>query len=94
MTVTAPNGGENGVRGTAYTITWTSADGPGAYVKIELLKAGVVVGVISSSTANDGSFTWTISSTRTAGTDYAIRITSTSNSAITDSSDNNFAITS
>jgi len=94
ITVTAPNGGQNWVRGTAHTITWTSTGSPGANVKIELLKAGVLNTVISSSTANDGSYSWTISSTQTLGTDYKIRITSTSITSITDSSDNNFAITS
>jgi hypothetical protein len=93
LTVASPNGGQNWVRGTAHTITWTSTGSPGANVKIELLKAGVSVGVVSSSTANDGSYGWTISSTQTLGTDYKIRITSTSITSITDSSNNNFAIT-
>jgi 5-hydroxyisourate hydrolase-like protein (transthyretin family) len=93
ITVTTPDGGQNWLRGTVHTITWTSTGSPGANVKIELLKAGVVVGVVSSSTANDGSYSWTISSTQTVGTDYKIRITSTSITSITDSSNNNFAIT-
>ena len=92
LTVTAPNGGQSWVRGTAHTITWTSSGSPGANVKIELLKGGVLNRVISSSTANDGSYGWTISSTQTLGTDYKIRITSTSITSITDSSDSNFAI--
>jgi hypothetical protein len=48
--------------------------------------------VISSCTANDGSYTWTISSTQALGTDYKIRVTSTSYSSIRDSSNSNFAI--
>jgi len=91
--VTTPNGGQNWARGSVHTITWTSTGSPGAYVKIELLKGGVLNRVISSSTANDGSTSWTISSTQTLGTDYKIRITSTSITSITDSSDNNFAVT-
>jgi hypothetical protein len=51
LTVTSPNGGESWVRGTTHTLTWTSTGSPGAYVMIELLKAGVVNRVISSSTA-------------------------------------------
>ena len=93
LTVTSPNGGESWIRGTAHTITWTSNDSPGSYVKIELLKAGVVTRVISSSAANTGSYSWTISSFQAAGSDYTIRITSTSNTAITDTSNANFAIT-
>jgi peptidoglycan/xylan/chitin deacetylase (PgdA/CDA1 family) len=92
ITVTAPNGGQSWVRGTVHSITWASTGSPGANVKIELLKGGVLNMVISSSTANDGSYSWTISSTQMVGSDYKIRITSTSITAITDSSDSNFAI--
>ncbi len=62
-------------------------------MKIELLKAGVVNRVITTSTANDGNYDWTIPSTQTLGTDYKIRITSTTYPEITDSSNANFAIT-
>jgi hypothetical protein len=92
LTVTSPDGGQSWVRGTTHTITWTSTGSPGAYVKIELLKGGIVNRIIASSTANDGSYSWTISSTQTVGTDYKIRITSTSYSSIMDSSNSNFAI--
>jgi peptidoglycan/xylan/chitin deacetylase (PgdA/CDA1 family) len=92
ITVTTPNGGQSWVRGTVHTITWTSIGSPGAYVKIELLKGGVLNRVISSSTVNDGSYSWAIISTQALGIDYKIRITSTSITSITDSSNNNFAI--
>ena len=92
ITVTAPNGGQSWVRGTVQSITWTSSGSPGANVKIELLKGGVLNRVISSNTTNDGSYSWTILSTQTLGTDYKIRITSTSITTIKDSSNNNFAI--
>jgi len=39
-------------------ITWSSVGSPGAYVKIELLKAGVLNRVIVANTANDGSYSW------------------------------------
>jgi len=93
LTVTSPNGGESWARSSVHSITWKSVGSPGAYIKIELLKGGVLSSVISSSTENDGSFSWTISSTQTVGTDYKIRITSTSITPITDSSNSNFAIT-
>jgi len=92
LTVTSPNGGQKWIRGTTHQLTWSSSGSPVAYVKIELMKGGVLNKVIVSSTANDGSYSWTISSTQTLGTDYKIRVTSTSNSAITDSSNSNFAI--
>ena len=92
ITVISPNGGESWARGTAYTLTWISTGSPGADVKIELLKGNTVNLAISSSTENDGSFSWTIPPTQTLGADYRIRITSTTDVAITDSSDANFAI--
>jgi len=92
LTVTSPNGGEGWVGGTTHTLTWASTGSPGAYVKIELLKAGVVKKVISSKAANTGSYSWVIPSTQALGADYKIRITSTTNKAITDSSDAYFAI--
>ncbi len=94
ITVTAPDGGDSWIRGTTPAITWTSSGSVGSYVKIELLKAGVLSQTIATSTPNDGSFTgWTIPSTSATGTDYRVRITSTTNAAIMDSSNNYFAIT-
>ncbi len=97
ITVTLPNGGESWRRSTYQTIRWTYTGSPGAYVKIELLKNGVVNRVITSRTSigsgGSGSYRWLISYYQTAGTDYQVRITSTSNVAITDTSDANFSIT-
>ncbi len=94
ITVTDPNGGETWIRGSTPTISWTSSGSVGSYVKIELLKAGVVSQTISSSTPNDGSYgSWTVPTTLATGTDYRIRITSTTNSAITDTSNNYLSIT-
>jgi len=95
ITVTSPNGGESLIRGTTPKITWTSSGSAGSYVKIELLKAGVVSKTISTSSPNDGTYSsWTIPSTLATGTDYRIRITSTTNAAITDTSNNYFTIRS
>jgi len=94
ITVTAPNGGESWVPGSNHAITWTSSGDVGSYLKIEVLKAGAVVQTLSASTPNDGSFSWTISTGLATGTDYRIRITSTTNTAITDTSNNNLTLTS
>ena len=94
ITVTAPNGAESWVQGSSHAITWTSTGDVGSNVKIEVLKAGSVVQTLSSSDLNDGTYTWTISTALEAGADYQIRITSTTNAAVTDSSNANFAITS
>lgn len=92
ITTVSPNGGENWVRNTTKTITWSSSGNPGTSVKIELLRTGVLNRIISSSTPNDGSYNWLVPIIQTIGTDYKIRIASTSNSIYKDISDNNFRI--
>jgi hypothetical protein len=76
--------------GSSYTISWTGFIG--SYVKIELFKGSSLYYTFTSSTANDGSEVVTVPSTAAIGADYYIRITSTSNTAIYDNSDNYFAI--
>jgi uncharacterized repeat protein (TIGR02543 family) len=96
ITVTVPNGGEIWQAGTAQILRWTYTGSPGATVKIELLKAGVLNRTISAGTAigsaGNGSFNWLIPSFQTLGNDYRIRVTSTSNAALTDTSDADFRI--
>jgi C1A family cysteine protease len=96
ITVVNPNGGQTWKRGSNQTISWTYTGNPGAYVKIELLKSSSVVSTISSNakigSAGQGNYRWRVPSTQTAGNDYTIRITSTSNSALADYSNNPFAI--
>jgi outer membrane protein assembly factor BamB len=94
ITVTSPNGGESWQPGTSHSITWTSSGNVGSYVKIELYKGGSFNRTITSSTTNDDSYTWTVPSTQTTGTDYKIEITSTTNSSYYDDSDSYFSITS
>lgn len=90
--VKSPNGGESWANGTTKTITWTKVGQPGANVKIELYKAGVLNSVISSLTPNDGVYSWYIPAFQPIGTDYKIKITSTSDSKYNDWSNNNFRI--
>ncbi len=96
ITVVTPNGGESWKAGTRHTISWTYA-GVSGDVKIELIKGGILSRVISNSTAigtgGNGSFSWVIPSGQTAGTNYRIRVTSLSEPACTDTSNNNFTIT-
>jgi 5-hydroxyisourate hydrolase-like protein (transthyretin family) len=97
VAVTSPNGGESWLGGTVHELTWTSTGSPAASVKVELLKAGVLKATISSSTPNDGSFTWTIPATQALGSDYSVRVTRTTapsgSPASTDSSNSYFSIT-
>ena len=96
ITVTAPNGGENWGSGSKQTISWSYAGNPGSYVKIELLKGGSVNSTITSGysigTNGTGSYSWTLPTISTLGNDYQIRVTSTANSAYTDTSDDYFTI--
>jgi hypothetical protein len=89
----SPNGGENWVHGTTQTIRWTYTGGPGAYLKIELLKGGTLNRTITSfALTTRGSFSWRIPATQVVGADYSIRITSRTNSSWTDTSDLDFTI--
>jgi C1A family cysteine protease/transcriptional regulator CtsR len=96
ITVTSPNGGEAWAAGSTQTIRWTYTGNPGAYVKIELFKGGGLSRTIISSrtigTGGSGSYSWAIPSTQASGTDYRVKITSTTNAAYTDTSNADFTI--
>jgi hypothetical protein len=96
ITVTVPNGGESWSPGSTNTIQWIYSGNPGSNVKIELLKSGAVVRTIANNTSigssGSGSYSWKVQNNQTAGTDYTIRITSTSNGNYTDTSNANFSI--
>jgi hypothetical protein len=83
-------------RGTVHTITWTYAGNAGASVKIELLKGGVLNNVIANAapigSGGSGSYAWSIPNKQATGSDYKIRITSTTYSSNTDMSDGAFTI--
>jgi len=90
ITVTSPNGGETWFVGDSRNITWTS-ENAGANVKIEISRdGGSTWSTITSSTPNDGSYAWTV--TTPASTACRIRITSTSYPAVSDTSNANFTI--
>jgi hypothetical protein len=85
VTLTSPNGGENWAPGTTQTIQWTFTGGPGTYLKIELLKSGILNRTITSfALTTRGSYSWKIPATQAPGADYSIRITSRTNPSWTD----------
>ena len=90
ITVSSPNGGENWYWGEPHNILWSS--GAGGTVDISLNRNFPSGGwePVVSATPNDGSAPWTVSSPATASA--RIRIVSTSNPAIRDSSNANFGI--
>jgi hypothetical protein len=96
ITITSPNGGENWALGRSHNITWVYGGNVSSWVKIELLKSGILVKTIApflpKGASGNGFYSWTIPATQAAGTDYRIKVTSTSNSNISDTSDTSFSI--
>jgi hypothetical protein len=91
LMVSSPNGGESWQRGTSHYITWDSAAVSGN-VSLELYKGGSYDRTITSSTSNDGSYLWSIPPTLATGSNYKVKITSTSDSSVYDYSNNYFTI--
>jgi uncharacterized membrane protein len=73
INVTSPYSGQTWYQGQTYTITWDSYD-VGDAVKIELYKSGSYYSTITSSTSNDGYYSWTVPSNTPVGSAYYIRI--------------------
>ena len=98
ITVISPNGGESWKRGTTQTISWDYKGGVGSTVKIVLLKAGIAVGTITTSTSignnGKGSYNWLISTTDMTGGDFNVLVQSINQPAIKDMSNRYFKIRS
>ncbi|MFI5168196.1 MAG: right-handed parallel beta-helix repeat-containing protein [Thermoanaerobaculales bacterium] len=85
ITLLSPNGGESWMVGSSHTITWTSL-GTIANVKIEYsTNSGASYTTVIGSTANDGSYTWTVPNTPSAS--CLVRVSDASNAAVNDVSD-------
>jgi hypothetical protein len=91
ITVSVPNGGETWYVGEANNITWTSAN-ISENVKIELNRSypGATWETIVASTANSGSYSWTVNSPVTSTA--RVRITGTVQTTVGDTSNANFSI--
>jgi hypothetical protein len=90
ITVTSPNGGESWAAGSFHQILFD--ENLTGNVKIELYKGGVYDSDINASTSSDGSTNWTIPAGQTPGSDYKVKITSLSDTTISDFSDADFTI--
>ncbi|HEB35182.1 MAG TPA: PEGA domain-containing protein [Candidatus Aminicenantes bacterium] len=87
ITVTEPTSSTSWTQGNPANITWTST-GSITNVKIDLYKGITLQETIISSTANDGTYTWAqVNSTLADGTDYKVRVSSTTDSGVYDESD-------
>jgi hypothetical protein len=93
----SPNGNECYVPGSNMQIKWNYQQLDNRYVKIELLKNGVVTQVIKPSwsigSAGKGMTNYYLPPNVTLGTDYRIRVSTINQSPqVTDLSDSNFSI--
>jgi len=92
ITVLKPNGGEAYTIGQIYPVYWDWT-GSFANVKIEYsTDGGTTWGIVIASTANDGSYNWTIPNT--SANSCRIKITNTADPNCYDISDANFTILS
>ena len=90
LEVTAPNGGEVWVVNSTHNITWTSSDFTGD-VKIEYsVDNGTNWVTVTSSTTNDGSYSWTIPNAPSQT--CLVRVSDASDGIPSDVSDGNFEI--
>lgn len=92
IVVHSPNGGETWYHRYAYTIKWASTEDVGPNVKVELYKGASPLYTISASTDNYGYYNWFVSPWLEPGTDYRIKITSTSYPTVYGYSDGYFTI--
>ena len=97
ITVSVPNGGEPWAAGTTQTIRWTYTGSPGtvrkdrAYTRTEVLNR-TISSYARIGSGGNGSYNWAIPSNQAGGSDYRIKIRSTTNSAYSDMSDGTFTI--
>ncbi len=87
INVTSPSIGTSWQAGTTHSISWTFTAYPGSYVNIALRKPGVSDTTIVNSTSISSPYSWAIPASLTPGGDYQVVVTSTSDPAITDTSD-------
>jgi hypothetical protein len=88
--VTSPNGGEAWALGQTNFIQWN--DNVSENVAIDLYKGGTLITHLTSSAANIGAYGWTISATNVPGTNYSIRVSSSTNAAVYGASAASFSI--
>ncbi len=92
ITVTSPNGGERIIKGTTYIIKWNSQNVSGVYIKLrkgtDTYRDGYE-GAVRETDATyfngEDSYNWTVPSTLPDGSDYSIRVVSSTGMVLDDS---------
>jgi PKD repeat protein len=96
ITVTSPSGGESWTRNTSHVVTWSYTGTPGSFVKVVLLKSGIVAATIRSNVTigsdGVGSTTWPLSVSGATGSDLKVRVQSI-NQPLINGTSNTFTIT-
>jgi len=82
VSVNFPNGGEVLQRGLKYFIRWS--DNIAENVNIDLYKGGVFSKGIATNITSIGAFQWQIGFDIAPGSDYTIKVSSATNSALSD----------
>ncbi|MGH7967674.1 MAG: Ser-Thr-rich GPI-anchored membrane family protein, partial [Limisphaerales bacterium] len=90
LSVTMPNGGEALRRGLPYFVRWS--DDLAENVSLDLYKGGAFVRNIVASTPSTGAYKWSIPASLTPGSDYSVRITSTTNNTMVADSASTFSV--
>jgi hypothetical protein len=82
--ITNPRSGSIWYKGNTYTITWTATGSMNVKVKIRLYQGDTKILGITDSTANNGSYAWTIPTSLVPG-NYYIRVKTIDNKVFDDS---------
>jgi hypothetical protein len=90
ITLTFPGGGEVLQRGVPYFIRWK--DNLAESVNIELYKNGALVTTLATNVPSNGAYQWQPGLSVVPGSDYAIKISSSTNSTLSYVSDSPFSI--
>ena len=90
VALTSPNGGESWIAGSSHPITWISADITNVKLDYSTNGGSSWTTITGSTAASTNSYSWTIPSS--ASTNCIVRISDTSNSALTDRSNAAFTI--
>src|SRR5665213_1675755 len=80
LSLTSPNGGEFWRRGLKYFVQWQG--NLGEAVNIDLYKSGAYLTGIATNAPSTGAYQWQVGLSLVPGNDYAIRITSSTNSSL------------